>query len=91
MEAVSPYAITPTLVQLRRYVEPGRRVKLVCVIDLAISNQHGVVVATVRGSAATTGASRDEAVDAAMHAAVVRLPVVLQTLQERASEHVAQQ
>ncbi len=90
--AVSSYGISPTLVQLRRYVEPGHQVKLVCVIELALSNRQGAVLAKVRGSVATTGASRAETVNAAARAAVARLPLVLQALRERAPEqHVAQQ
>jgi len=45
----------------------------------------------VGSAAAETGAADLVRVDAAMHAAVMRLPVVLQTLHERAPEPVAQQ
>jgi hypothetical protein len=90
-DAVRPFSVAPALVQLRRYVEPGRRVKLVCVIDLALFDREGALLATVRGNAATPGESRVEAIDAAAQAAVSRLPSALQALRERAQEHVAQQ
>jgi hypothetical protein len=76
---------------LRRYVEPGRNVKLVCVIDLAVFDRQGALLATVRGNAATPGENRAEAIEAAARAAVSRLPSALQALRERTQEHVAQQ
>jgi hypothetical protein len=90
-ESVRPFSVAPALVQLRRYVEPGRNVKLVCVIDLALFDRQGALLATVRGNAATPGENRAEAIEAAARAAVSRLPTALQALRERTQEHVAQQ
>lgn len=82
-DALSAYAISPSLVQLRRYVEPGRKVRLVCVVDLILLDRQGALLATVRGSASATGATPHEAVDAAAHAAVARLPRVLDAARAR--------
>jgi hypothetical protein len=79
-ESVSAYTISPALVQLRRYVEPGRKLKVVCVIDLILSDRQGALLATVRGSVATVGATPHEALDAAAHAAVARLPQALRAM-----------
>ncbi|HKY40187.1 MAG TPA: hypothetical protein VJN18_29830 [Polyangiaceae bacterium] len=78
-ESVSAYTISPALVQLRRYVEPGRKLRMVCVVDLILSDRHGALLATVRGNATTVGATPHEALDAAAHAAVAGLPKALQT------------
>ncbi len=77
------YSVSPSLVQLRRYVEPGqKRARLVCVVGLALKNDRGVL-ADIRGSASTTGTSQLEALDAAAHSAVARLPAVISKLQAR--------
>lgn len=78
-EQLASYTVAPSVVQLRRYVEK-RKLKLVCVVDLAVKDQQGSLLASVRGNATALGASPDEAVDAAAHAAVVRLPQALQAL-----------
>ena len=77
------YALSPSLVQLRSYVEPGQKhARLVCIVGLALSSDRGVL-ADVRGSAVTVGTSQLSAVDAAAQAAVARLPAVLSQLQSR--------
>ena len=77
------YSLSPSLVQLRRYVEPGQKhARLVCIVGLALSSDRGVV-ADVRGSVVTVGTSQLSAVDAAAQAAVARLPAVLSQLQAR--------
>jgi hypothetical protein len=90
-ESLSPYTLSPSLVQLRRYVERGgKEYQLVCVVDLALSDAQGTVVASVRGNTAARGASYREAIDAAAGAAVSRLPEALQALQGvRKSRQVA--
>ena len=82
VESLRPYTVSPSLVQLRRYVEDDtpKQAKLVCLIDLALNDAQGNVVASVRGSAITRGASPHETIDAATHAAVSRLPGALQAL-----------
>jgi hypothetical protein len=82
VESLSPYTISPSLTQLRRYVEDSKQVKLVCMVDLALSDAQGSVVGTVRGRATTSGASPRETIDAAAHAAVARLPRALQALSD---------
>lgn len=77
------YSLSPSLIQLRPYVEPRQKqARLVCIVGLALKNDRGVL-ADIRGSAATIGASPLEAVDAAARAAVARLPAVLSRLQAR--------
>lgn len=82
VESLRPYTVSPSLVQLRRYVEHDtpKQAKLVCLIDLALSDARGNVVASVRGSATKRGGSARETIDAAAHAAVARLPGALQAL-----------
>jgi hypothetical protein len=77
------YSLSPSLIQLRPYVEPGqKKARLVCIVGLALKNERGLL-AEIRGSASTTGASPLETVHAAAHAAVARLPAVLSRLQAR--------
>ncbi len=77
------YSLSPSLVQLRRYVEPGQKqARLVCVVGLALNSDRGVL-ADIRGSASTASASQLDAVDAAAHAAVARLPAILSRIQAR--------
>jgi hypothetical protein len=78
-DSLARYVITPSVVQLRRYVE-AKRLRLVCVVDLALRDERGTLLATVRGNAIAVGASPHEAIDSATHAAVVRLPEALQAL-----------
>lgn len=80
-DALGSYTVSPSLIQLRRYAEPGSD-KLVCIVGLALSGERGVI-ADVRGNVATRGTSQLEAVDAAAAAAVARLPGVLAQLRER--------
>jgi hypothetical protein len=80
-QSLRPYTVSPSLVQLRRYVEDGRKqAKLVCLVDLALSDSQGNLVASVRGSASTREGSSRDTIDAAAHAAVSRLPSALQAL-----------
>jgi hypothetical protein len=81
-ESLRPYTVSPSLTQLRRYVEGSKQAKLVCMVDLALSDMQGQVVASVRGSATTRGASSRETIDAAARAAVTRLPGALQALND---------
>jgi hypothetical protein len=87
-DSFAAYAISPSVAQLRRYVE-FKRPTLVCVVDLSLRDQRGTLVATVRGSATTTGASLDEAIDSATRAAVARLPQALQALRGDSPNPVA--
>lgn len=87
VRSLEGYSLSPSLVQLRSYVEPGQKhARLVCIVGLALSNDHGVV-ADIRGSAMIIGRSRVSAVDAAAQAAVARLPAVLSQLQARDSNN----
>jgi len=83
-ESLKGYSLSPTLLQLRRYVDPGqKRTKYVCVVALAVQNESREIVAEIRGSAATLGASQLEAVDAAAHSAVLRVVDNLAELKSR--------
>ena len=81
-DSLRPYTVSPSLTQLRRYVEDSKQARLVCMVDLALSDAQGTLVASVRGSATTRGASPRETIDAAAHAAVTRLPGALQALND---------
>lgn len=78
-DSLARYVITPSVVQLRRYVE-AKRLRLVCIVDLALRDEQGALVASVRGNAIAIGASPHEAIDSATHAAVARIPEALQAL-----------
>lgn len=81
--ALGAFKVSPALVQLRRYVHTeAKRVEWVCVVDLALLSDSQDVVASVRGSAATQQGAAPHALDAAVHAAVSRLPQALQALGE---------
>lgn len=89
------YTISPSLVQLRRYVDQdSKRGKWVCVVDLALRDVHHSVVARVRGNATGggAGATARDTLDAAAHAAVSRLPQALQALEagRKKPEKIAQ-
>lgn len=76
--ALRAYTIAPALVQLRRYVEPGAdAVALVCVLDLALVDNAGTVLGSVRGSAKTIPANDRDALQAATRAAIAELPGML--------------
>ncbi len=81
-ESLRPYTVSPSLVQLRRYVEDTKKAKLICLVDLALRDAQGNLVASVRGSATTRGASSRDTIDAATYAAVSRLPGALQSLND---------
>jgi len=78
-DSFAGYAISPSVAQLRRYIE-SKRLMLVCVVDLSLLDEQGNLLASVRGSATTSNASTSEAIDSATHAAVARLPQALQAL-----------
>ncbi len=81
--SLAGYSLSPSLVQLRRYIGPGQTTaRFVCIVGLALKNDQGLL-ADVRGSATTTSASPLEALDAAAQAAVARLPAVLSRIQAR--------
>jgi hypothetical protein len=81
-DSLRAYTLSPSLTQLRRYVEDSKEAKLVCMVDLALSYALGNVVGSVRGRATTRGASSRETIDAAAHAAVAQLPRALQALND---------
>lgn len=87
-DVLAGYAISPSVVQLRRYVE-SKRVLLVCIVDLSLRDEQGRLLATVSGSAKTSGASARDAIDSATRAAVARLPQALQALRNAPSAPIA--
>jgi hypothetical protein len=79
--SLGDFTVAASLVQLRRYVKAqGAAVEWVCVVDLALLDQEGNVVVSVRGNAATPRGEARETLNAAAHAAVARLPEALQAL-----------
>jgi hypothetical protein len=84
--ALGGYSLSPALLQLRRYVDPGqKRTKFVCVVALTVQNEQREILAEIRGSAATLGASQLDAIDAAAHSAVLHVPDTLASLKARGS------
>ncbi len=82
--ALEGYSLSPALLQLRRYVDPGqKRTKFVCVVGLSVQNRERQVVAEIRGSAAAHGASQLDALDAAAHSAVLPVAHTLAQLKTR--------
>ncbi len=78
------YTIVPALIQLQEVVhkdeqEPG----LACIVELSLQDSERGVVANVRGSATTIGATTVETLDAAASAAVSRLSETLRALKEQ--------
>ncbi|HEY4159642.1 MAG TPA: hypothetical protein VGM29_16140 [Polyangiaceae bacterium] len=72
------YTLSPALIQLRRFLEDGRRTPtLACVIDIAVSDERGVLIATVRGSTKALNASPRQALEGAADAALRKLGPVL--------------
>lgn len=87
---LSGYRISPALIQLRRFIEPGqKRARTVCVVELALHDAERGFVANVRGNASSFGATPLDTLDAAAQAAVNRLPETLAALQGAAHARVA--
>ena len=83
------YRLSPALIQLRRFIEPGQKQpRTVCVVELGL-NDGGGLLANVRGNASSVGASQLATLDAAAHAAVERLPETLSALQNRPRARIA--
>lgn len=75
------YSLSPELVQLRRYAEPGQKqIKVVCIVSIALKDSRDVLVAEVRGTASAVGGGAFDALDAASRAAVMRVPSALAKL-----------
>jgi hypothetical protein len=88
--ALRAYTISPALVQLRRYVEPGAEaVAMVCVLDLAVVDDRGTVLGSVRGNAKTIPANDKDALEAATRSAVAELPGMLAAIQARNQPRLA--
>lgn len=69
----------PTIVELRRYVERGEKSPTVaCVVSIALTDDKGILIATVRGGASSRGAAAREVLEVATQAAVKRLVRALQ-------------
>ncbi|MES1183547.1 MAG: hypothetical protein ABUL60_07010 [Myxococcales bacterium] len=84
------YSISPALIQLRRFIEPGQKqARTVCVVELGLNNAQQGLVANVRGNASSVGASPRATLDAAAQAAVHRLPETLSALQDTRRPRVA--
>jgi hypothetical protein len=77
------YSISPALIQLRRFIEPGQKQpRTVCVVELGLHDSARGLLANVRGNASSFGATQLDTLDAAAHAAVDRLPETLSALQD---------
>lgn len=84
------YRISPALIQLRRFLEPGQnRARTVCVVELGLHDAQRGFVGNVRGNASSFGATQLDTLDAAAHAAVERLPQTLAALEDVSHSRVA--
>ena len=65
------YSVSPSLVQLRRYVERGAdsRATIVCIVELALTDAHGAILGVTHGSATVAGGTTADAIEAAARAA----------------------
>jgi hypothetical protein len=87
------YSLSPALVQLRRYTEPGQKqAKVVCIVSVALKDPRDNLLAEVRGSASASGAGASPlgALDAAAQAAVMRVPAALAKLRGESGAQIAQ-
>lgn len=84
------YSLSPKLLQLRRYVEPGRKqLKVVCIVSIALKDPRDVLVAEVRGTASAIDGGAQAALEAASYAAVMRVPSALAKLRGAADSEIA--
>ena len=84
------FSISPSLVQLRRFIDPGhQQPRTVCIVELGLHDSARGLVASVRGNASTVGATQLDTLDAAARAAVDRLPETLAALQDPQRSRVA--
>jgi len=68
------YTAYPTIVQLRRYIEPGEKAATtVCVVSIALADDKELLIATARGSASSRGAAAHDVLEVATQSAVNRL------------------
>lgn len=78
------YAVSVSLVQLRRYTGPDdATTHVVCIVDLALRDPHDVLVGSVRGRATTEGTRVTPSLDAAARAAVARVPELVRVAEAR--------
>ena len=74
------YTAYPTIVQLRRYVEPGEKSPtVVCVVSIAVTDDKDLLLATVRGSATSRGAATQDVLEVATQSAVRSLVKTLKS------------
>jgi len=74
------YTAYPTILQLRRYVEPGEKSPtLVCVVSIAVTDDEELLIATVRGSATSRGAPAHDVLEVATQSAVRGLVKALES------------
>ena len=87
---VGRYTLSPSLVQLRRYVDAGAsEPRLVCIVDVALRDGHDALVGSVRGSVSAEGATQREAIAAAVHSAMKRVPQAIQIAERADSQQAA--
>ena len=78
------YFVSVSLTQLRRYVAPGEdQVRMSCVLDVALHDEHGALVASLRGRATGSATQVSAVFDAAAQSALVHLPEALKLAEAR--------
>ncbi len=84
------YSLSPQLVQLRRYVEPGQdQLKVICIVSIALKDPSDSLVGEVKGTASTSDGNALDALDAAARAAVLRVPSALAKLRASSDSKLA--
>jgi hypothetical protein len=74
------YTAYPTILQLRRYVEPGdKSPTTVCLVSIALADDKETLIATARGSATSRGAAAHDVLEVATQSAVSRLVKTLES------------
>jgi hypothetical protein len=82
------YTAYPSLVELRRYVEPGETSPTVaCVVSIAVTDDKEILIATVRGSATSRGGAAREVLQIATQSAVKRLVKTLESNERSRKVH----
>ncbi|HEX4335220.1 MAG TPA: hypothetical protein VH062_04860 [Polyangiaceae bacterium] len=79
----SPYSVSVSLQQMRRYVGPDdQETKTICIVDVALHDARGALVGSLRGRASGASTTGNDVLDAAARSAVTRLPEALRMAEQ---------
>ena len=78
------YSVSVSLTQLRRYIAPGEdQLRMSCILDVALHDEHGALVASLRGRATGSASQVSAVLDAAAQSALLHLPDALKRAEAR--------